>query len=609
MSNPSPGSSSGAGATIFKILSAPYDFITYPLYYALNRPSKEDIHPIQGVQVDPKDPYSAWRCLRDYEPNLTDGCATFDQLMRKIVKHFGDKNAVGFRSILSKNKEKQPNGKVFLKYNLAPDYTWFTYNEYGKRIDNLMKGLIGTAGVKSGDVVMIFMETRLEWMLMANACYRMGAIVGTLYATLGDDGIVHGINETETTVLVTSNDLLGKVAKLHSQLPNLKTLIYVRDVVGGEHEPPVVADINGINMMSIDSIEKAGANNNDVVVQEPKADDACVLMYTSGSTGKPKGIILTQENMLHGVRNISLLVGDCGFTDTACFAAFLPAAHIMECLAEPLMLTLGISVGYCSTLTLMVGAAGLQKGCKSDLEVLKPEVMVSVPLMLDRMRKIIELRIGGRGKVVQSFFDFALEYKGSWNHAGHKTPLIDKLIADKAKKLFGGKIKMLICGGAPLSADTQAFIRNCLGINVTQGYAATETGGTGAFAIKGCWKVGTCGPPLPNVFIKLVDWDEGNYRSTDKPHPRGEIVVGSKGVSSRGYFKNEEASKEAFYDEDGLRWFRTGDIGEILDDGTIKIIDRKKDLVKLAFGEYVSLGKVSLATFKAATFLSRHILG
>lgn len=580
------------GSTMFKILSAPYDFLTYPLYYALNRPSKEDIHPIQGIQEDPNDPYSPWRCLREYEPNLTDGVTTFDQMIRKVIKHFGSKNAVGYRKILRKNFEKQSNGKTFLKFNLASEYTWLSYNQYNLRIENLMKGLIGTVGIKAGDIVMIFMETRLEWMLMANACYRMGAIVGTLYATLGDDGIIHGINETETTVLVTSNDLLKKVGKLYEQLPNLKTIIYVRNEIGDELEEPSVKEIQGIELKSIDSIEEGGANNNDVSVEEPKADDPCVLMYTSGSTGKPKGIILTQENMLHGVRNISLLVGDCDFSHDASFAAFLPAAHIMECLAEPLMLTLGISVGYCSTFTLMVGAPGLEKGCKSDLEVLKPEVMVSVPLMLDRMRKIIEVRIGGRGKLVQSFFDFALEYKGSWNHSGHKTPLIDRLIADKAKRLFGGKIKMLICGGAPLSADTQAFIRNCLGVNVTQGYAATETGGSGCFAIKGCWKVGTCGPPLPNVRVKLVDWDEGNYRATDKPHPRGEIVIGSKAVSSCGYYKNEEASQEVFYQEDNLHWFRTGDIGEMLDDGTIKIIDRKKDLVKLAFGEYVSLGKV-----------------
>ena len=578
---------------MFKILSAPYDFLTYPLYYALNRPSKEDIHPIQGIQEDPNDPYSPWRCLKEYGPNLTDGVTTFDQMIRKVVKHFGSKNAVGYRKILSKNLEKQSNGKTFLKFSLASEYTWLSYNEYNVRIENLMKGLIGTVGIKAGDIVMIFMETRLEWMLMANACYRMGAVVGTLYATLGDDGITHGINETETTVLVTSNDLLKKVAKLYGQLPNLKTIIYVRNEIGGELEEASAEEMQGIELKSIDSIERAGANNNEVSVEEPKANDPCVLMYTSGSTGKPKGIILTQENMLHGVRNISLLIGGCEFSHDACFAAFLPAAHIMECLAEPLMLTLGLSVGYCTTFTLMVGAPGLEKGCKSDLEVLKPEVMVSVPLMLDRMRKIIEVRIGGRGKLVQSFFDFALEYKGSWNHSGHKTPLIDRLIADKAKRLFGGKIKMLICGGAPLSADTQAFIRNCLGVNVTQGYAATETGGSGCFAIKGCWKVGTCGPPLPNVRVKLVDWDEGNYRATDKPHPRGEIVIGSKAVSSCGYYKNEEASKEVFYQEDDLHWFRTGDIGEMLDDGTIKIIDRKKDLVKLAFGEYVSLGKVT----------------
>ena len=104
--------------------------------------------------------------------------------------------------------------------------------------------------------------------------------------------------------------------------------------------------------------------------------------------------------------------------------------------------------------------------------------------------------------------------------------------------------------------------------------------------------VGRVGPPVQGVKIKLVNWEEGNYRVSDQPCPRGEIYIGGNNVAA-GYYKNEEKTKEEFYtDEEGTRWFKTGDIGQFESDGTLRIVDRKKDLVKLQFGEYVSLGKV-----------------
>lgn len=102
---------------------------------------------------------------------------------------------------------------------------------------------------------------------------------------------------------------------------------------------------------------------------------------------------------------------------------------------------------------------------------------------------------------------------------------------------------------------------------------------------------GRAGAPLMNIRVKLVNWEEGNYLITDKPRPRGEIHIGGDNIAT-GYFKNEKKTDEDFYDEDGRRWFRTGDIGEVFEDGVLKIVDRKKDLVKLQHGEYVSYGKV-----------------
>ena len=109
--------------------------------------------------------------------------------------------------------------------------------------------------------------------------------------------------------------------------------------------------------------------------------------------------------------------------------------------------------------------------------------------------------------------------------------------------------------------------------------------------------VGRVGPPLEGVRLKLVDWPEGNYRVQDKPHPRGEIVLGGASITN-GYYKNAELTRESYREEEGVHWFYTGDIGEILSDGSVRIIDRKKDLVKLQFGEYISLGKVCLSSLR-----------
>lgn len=152
-------------------------------------------------------------------------------------------------------------------------------------------------------------------------------------------------------------------------------------------------------------------------------------------------------------------------------------------------------------------------------------------------------------------------------------------------------MRFAITGGAPLSPETHEFIRTCLGITLVQGYSMTETTCTGTCMEPTDDSVGRVGPPMAGIEIKLVNWEEGNYRVTDRPNPRGEICIGGPAVA-KGYFKLEEQTKESFFMENGKRWFRSGDIGVFDKSGNLQIIDRKKDLVKLQLGEYVSLGKV-----------------
>ena len=177
-------------------------------------------------------------------------------------------------------------------------------------------------------------------------------------------------------------------------------------------------------------------------------------------------------------------------------------------------------------------------------------------------------------------------------NTGFDTPIMNRIVCQQFKATVGGRLEIMLVGGAPLSHDTQKLIKSCLNIHLMQGYASTETTGAGCIMDRFDDSLGRVGAPLLGTRIKLEDWDEGGYKTSDVPNPRGEIVIGGDAIS-KGYFKLDSQTEEAYYtDKSGERWFRTGDIGEVFPNGTFKLIDRKKDLIKLQFGEYVSLGKV-----------------
>lgn len=199
------------------------------------------------------------------------------------------------------------------------------------------------------------------------------------------------------------------------------------------------------------------------------------------------------------------------------------------------------------------------KGCKGDATLLKPTVMAAVPLILDRIRKGIVEQVEQKSKFSQKLFYFAIDYKKCWTKKGFRTPLLNLLIFNKIKSLLGGNVRLMAVGGAPLAPETHEFIRSTLDVELLQGYGLTETSASATLMDLNDLSVGRVGSPLNGVHIKLVDWIEGNYKVTDKPNPRGEIVIGGENITA-GYYKNPDLTKECYKEEEGMRWFYTGGI-------------------------------------------------
>ncbi|EPY79444.1 long-chain-fatty-acid--CoA ligase 3 isoform 2 [Camelus ferus] len=421
------------------------------------------------------------------------------------------------------------------------NYNWLSYEDVFIRAFNFGNGL-QMLGQKPKTTIAIFCETRAEWMIVAQACFMYNFQLVTLYATLGGPAIVHGLNETEVTNIITSKELLQtKLKDIVSLVPRLRHIITV------DGKPPTWSEFpKGVIVHTMAAVQALGAKAGveDKPHSKPMPLDIAVIMYTSGSTGLPKGVMISHSNIIAGIIGMAERIPELGEKDI--YIGYLPLAHVLELSAELICLSHGCCIGYSSPQTL------------ADQEI------------MDRIYKNIMNKVNEMSSFQRNLFILAYNYKMEQISKGYSTPLCDSFVFRKVRSLLGGNIRLLLCGGAPLSATTQRFMNICFCCPVGQGYGLTESAGAGTIT-------------------------EGGYFNTDKPHPRGEVLIGGQNVTM-GYYKNEAKTKADFFeDENGQRWLCTGDIGEFDPDGCLKIIDRKKDLVKLQAGEYVALGKVEAA--------------
>ncbi|VDM57457.1 unnamed protein product [Angiostrongylus costaricensis] len=494
-------------------------------------------------------------------------------LTAALDRKFSNSDCFGTREVLCIHKEKQKNGRIFEKWEMG-EYHWRTYGAVDNRV-NLVASALSSLGCKKHDKVIIFAETREEWMTTALACFKSCLPVVTVYATLGEEAVKFAIKEVVAHILFTSESLLPKVQKLINNGLDVKTVIYFEspDPENTQHY-----EQESVEMLSFTQLLNMGKPG--PIENKASPQDLAVIMYTSGTTGNPKGVMISHENIVAAVSGQCEVVPTIP-TDT--YIGYLPLAHILEVCGELATITKGVRIGYSSAQLLFDSAPKIQKGTRGDCYALKPTLIACVPAVMDRIYKAVMDEVNAGGLLFREVFRACYERKCERYEEGYNTFILNKLVFNRIGKLLGGKIRCVLSGGAPLSPETQRFMNICFCCPVVQGYGLTET----------CvhdLSTGTVGPPLTCCEILLEEWKEAGYSPLNE-NPQGEILIGGRNVAL-GYFNNAEKTKEDFVYRNNKRFFATGDIGEFRKDGSLKIIDRKKDLLKLAHGEYISLGNV-----------------
>ncbi|XP_007517718.2 long-chain-fatty-acid--CoA ligase 1 isoform X1 [Erinaceus europaeus] len=456
-------------------------------------------------------------------------------------------------------------------------YEWISYKQVADRSQCVGSALLQKGFKASPDqFIGIFSQNRPEWVIIEQGCFTYSMVAVPLYDTLGADAITYIINKAELALIFVdkpekANLLLEGIE--NKLTPGLKTIVLIESYSSDLFERGKKC---GVEITSLKAMEDLGRANR-MKPKPPAPEDLAVVCFTSGTTGNPKGALITHRNIVSDCSafvKVTEKVLVLNASDT--HISFLPLAHMYEKLLMCVMLSHGAKIGFFQ---------GDIRLLMDDLKVLQPTIFPVVPRLLNRMFD----RIFGQAdtSLKRWLLDFASKRKEAELRSGiiRNNSVWDKLIFHKIQSSLGGKVRLMITGAAPVSATVLTFLRSALGCQFYEGYGQTECTAGCSLTLPGDWTAGHVGAPMPCNLIKLVDVEEMNYMASKG---EGEICVKGPNVF-QGYLKDPAKTAEAL-DKDG--WLHTGDIGKWLPNGTLKIIDRKKHIFKLAQGEYIAPEKI-----------------
>ncbi len=312
----------------------------------------------------------------------------------------------------------------------------------------------------------IFENTSYEWMVSAMGAFSQSVVVTTIYATLGMDAVVTAVQDGVISAMVCNKKDVKKVLAKSGDMKTLKTIIYTFDCVA-DGDVIDFGDIpNGVKVISFDDFIESG----DVKAfppTPPKPSSMAVLMYTSGSTGKPKGVVITHAQVTSAIAAAHIALG---LNSNDVYLGYLPLAHIMELMAEFVVISVGSTICYADPRTLTAkGSYPL-----GALEQYSPSVMAAVPKIWDTIKKGVEAKIAASSPIAQFLVQTAFEWRTFAINHGFDTPLFKALVFKKFSTALGGKMRRALSGGGPLNSEVQIFVRTCFGIPLVQGYVSSR---------------------------------------------------------------------------------------------------------------------------------------
>ncbi|KAJ7527777.1 hypothetical protein O6H91_16G070400 [Diphasiastrum complanatum] len=466
---------------------------------------------------------------------------------------------------------------------VADSYKWMTYEEAASARFSVGSALLAH-GIQKGACIGLYLINCPEWLITEHACSSYSYVSVPLYDTLGADAVKYIINHAGIEAVFCASD---KLQTLLDCLPEIQTVRLIV-VIGKSKDLTSLQSKPGVEIIPFSRLESQGRSDLRPFCP-PSPEDVATICYTSGTTGTPKGAILSHANLIASSAGLQMVVQ---FQNTDVHISYLPLAHIYERANVVAMAHAGVAIGFYQGNVLKL---------LDDMEVLQPTIFMSVPRLFNKIYDSILTSVRNSGAIRERIFNVAFKAKKQAIERGQvPSPIWDRLVFNKIKAKLGGRIRFIVSGASPISPEVLEFLRICFGGRVCEGYGMTESSCLISIGREGDNTSGHVGPPSPSCEIKLADVPEMDYTNEDKPYPRGEICVRGP-IVFQGYYKDEKQTKEIMDEDD---WLHTGDIGLWLPGGKLKIIDRKKNIFKLAQGEYIAPEKIE-NVYQKSKFISQ----